>query len=320
MQVRANGLAIEVDQRGPIDGEPLLLIMGLGMQLIAWPDELVDALVAKGFRVVRFDNRDTGLSEGFDAAGVPNLAVAALRWLLRLPVRAPYGIADMAADALGVLDALGIERAHVCGASMGGMIAQHLAARHPDRVRSLALMMTTSGSRRLPQPAGHVRRALLARPRGNGPQAVVAHLERLLHLIGSPDYRPDPAEFHRRLVATVERAWRPAGTARQLVAVAADGERTPLLRRITAPTVVIHGKADPLVPVACGEDLAHHIAGARIDIVPGMGHDLPAPLLARFAEAIAANARRAGPNAGQSTHDACQPLAPVGGADDGMDG
>jgi pimeloyl-ACP methyl ester carboxylesterase len=194
----------------------------------------------------------------------------------------------MAADALGVLDALGIAQAHVCGASMGGMIAQHIAAKHPQRVKRLTLMMTTSGSRRLPQPRAHVQRALLRRPDGSDPQAVVAHLERLLNLIGSPAYRPDPQRFRERLRATVTRAWRPAGTARQLCAVAADGDRTPLLRHIVAPTTVIHGRDDPLVPVACGEDLAHRIAGARLELIPGMGHDLPLALLPRFADAIAA--------------------------------
>lgn len=286
MRVRANGLDIEVDVQGPENGEPLLLIMGLGMQLVAWPQAFVDLLVARGLRVIRFDNRDAGLSQGFDALGVPNMPVAALRYVLRMRVNAPYSVADMAADALGVLDALGIQQAHVCGASMGGMIAQHLAARHPERVRSLALMMTTSGSRRLPQARAHVQRALLSRPDGRDPAQVVAHLERLLHLIGSPGYRPEPEVFRARLRATVDRAWRPAGTARQLVAVVADGDRTPLLQRIHAPTVIIHGRDDPLVPPACGEDLAHRIAGARIDLVPDMGHDLPDALLPRFAAAL----------------------------------
>jgi pimeloyl-ACP methyl ester carboxylesterase len=169
---------------------------------------------------------------------------------------------------------------------MGGMIAQHLAARHPQRVKSLALMMTTSGSRRLPQARAHVQRALLTRPDSSDPERVVAHMERLLHLIGSPAYRPEPEAFRARLRATVERAWRPAGSARQLVAVVADGDRTPMLQQIVAPTVVIHGREDPLVPPACGEDLAHRIAGARIDLVPGMGHDLPDALLPRFAAAL----------------------------------
>jgi pimeloyl-ACP methyl ester carboxylesterase len=288
MQITANGLRIEVDDQGPRDGEAVLLVMGLGMQLIAWPQEFVDLLVARGLRVIRFDNRDAGLSQGFDALGTPNLALAGVRYMLHLPVHAPYTMADMAADALGVLDALGIASAHVVGASMGGMIAQHLAARHPQRVKSLALMMTTTGSRRLPQPALRVRRALMSRPDGRDPDAVVAHLERLLTLIGSPGYRPEPAAFRARLQATVARAWRPAGTVRQICAVMADGDRTPLLQHIVTPTVVIHGREDPLVPPACGEDLARRIAGARLDLVPGMGHDLPLPLLARFAAAVRA--------------------------------
>lgn len=287
MQVRAGEVMLEVDDRGPRDGEPVLLIMGLGMQLVAWPEALVDDLVARGHRVIRFDNRDAGLSQGFDERGVPNLAVAALRWWLRLPVHAPYSLADMAADALALLDVLGIARARVCGASMGGMIAQHLAARHPDRVSRLILMMTSSGARRLPQARPQVRRALLARPKGQGADAAVAYLEHLFHLIGSPGHRPDPALLHERLRASVERAWRPAGTARQLCAVASDGDRTPLLRRIVAPTTVIHGRDDPLIPAICGEDLARHIHGARLELLPGMGHDLPDALLPRLAELIA---------------------------------
>jgi pimeloyl-ACP methyl ester carboxylesterase len=293
MKLSANGLQLEVDVQGPPGGEPLLLVMGLGMQLVAWPQELVDALVARGFRVIRFDNRDIGLSQGFDALGVPNMAVAALRYFLRLPVRSPYRLADMARDAVGVLDALGIAQAHVCGASMGGMVVQHLAAEHPQRVKSLSLMMTTSGSRRLPQARARVQRALLTRPDGRDPAAVVAHLERLLQLIGSPGYRPEPEAFRARLQATVARAWRPSGAARQLVAIVADGDRTPLLARITAPTNVIHGSDDPLVPPACGEDLARRIPGATLDLVPGMGHDLPDLLLPRFAEQIARLAARA---------------------------
>jgi pimeloyl-ACP methyl ester carboxylesterase len=293
MQVPANGVQIEVDDQGPAGAEPLLLIMGLGMQLIAWPQELVQLLVMRGFRVLRMDNRDAGLSQGFDHLGVPNLAWAGMRYAMRLPIRAPYSIADMAADALGVLDARGIARAHVCGASMGGMIAQHLVARHPQRVKSLTLIMTTTGARRLPQPSMRVRRALLSRPDGRDEAAVVAHLEGLLGVIGSPAYPPEPAQLRQRLQALVRRAWRPAGTARQITAVAADGDRSALLPRIQAPTHIIHGQADPLVPVAAGHDLAARIAGASCDIVPGMGHDLPQQLLPRYAEGIAANAARA---------------------------
>ena len=292
MRVQANGLGIEVDDRGPPEAPVMLLVMGLGMQLTAWPDELVDLLLQRGFRVVRFDNRDVGLSQGLDELGVPNLPLAALRYWLRMKVRAPYRLADMADDALGVLDALGIGAAHVCGASMGGMVAQQLAVRHPQRVRSLALMMTSSGARHLPQARPAVRRALLSRPKAGDTAAIEAHLQRLFGLIGSPGYPPEPERLRQRLQASVARAWRPAGTARQLVAIVADGDRTPLLARISAPTCVIHGRDDPLVPPASAHDLVAHIAGAQLNLIPGMGHDLPLELLPRFADALQANALR----------------------------
>lgn len=292
MRIVANGLQIEVDAQGPEQGDPLLLIMGLGMQLIGWPEELVQMLAARGFRVIRHDNRDVGLSQGFDRHGVPSVMLAALRHRLRLKVDAPYRIADMAGDALGVLDALGIERAHVCGASMGGMIAQHLAAKHPLRVKSLTLIMTTSGARDLLQPRPAVVRALLSRPARADLPTYTAHMSRVLKVIGSPGFPPDPQRVQQRLKASFERAYRPAGTARQLVAVAADGDRSPLLQSIVAPTQVIHGAADPLVPPPAAHDLAAKIRGAQLDLVPGMGHDLPLALLPRIAQGIAGNAAR----------------------------
>ena len=292
MKIAANNLQLEVDIQGPADGEPLLLIMGLGMQLIAWPEALVAQLVARRFRVIRFDNRDIGLSEGFDHAGMPNLVQAGMRSVLGLSVTPAYHLRDMAHDALGVLDALGIQRAHVCGASMGGMIAQHLAAHHPMRVKSLTLIMTASGARRVSQPGWRVRQAMLSRPKSRDLHEVVAHMEGLWALIGSPAHRPDPVALRQRLEASVRRAYRPAGSARQLMAILADGDRSPFLGRITAPTAVIHGAADPLVPPAAGQDLANKIGGATLDLVPGMGHDLPEPLLPRIATGIAAAAAR----------------------------
>jgi pimeloyl-ACP methyl ester carboxylesterase len=293
MKISANGLSIEVDDQGPPHGQPLLLIMGLGMQLLAWPDELVQQLLARGFRVIRFDNRDIGLSQHFDTEGVPSLPLAAVRYALHLKLKVPYGLQDMAADALGVLDALGIAQAHVCGASMGGMIAQHLAAGHPGRVRSLTLMMTSAGARSLPQPSLSVRQALVRRPAGHDAASLVAHFQRLYAVIGSPDYPSDPERLRQRLLATVQRSWHPAGTARQLLAVMADGDRTPMLARIQAPTCVIHGDADPLIPVAAGHHLARHVRGAEADFIAGMGHDLPLPLLPRFVAGISAAAARA---------------------------
>lgn len=293
MRVEANRLHIEVDDQGPRDGPVMLLVMGLGMQLIAWPQALVQMLVDRGFRVVRFDNRDIGLSQGFDQAGVPNMALAGLRHALHLPVRSPYSLADMAGDALGVLDALGVPRAHVCGASMGGMIAQHMAVLAPARVASLTLMMTSSGSRHLPQPPRHLQRTLMSRPMGHhSVDAAVAWILRVLQAIGSPAYPADPAVRHQRVLTSVQRAWNPGGSVRQLLAVVADGDRSLLLPRITQPTLVIHGTDDPLVPLACGQDLARRIPDARTDFIAGMGHDLPDALLSRFAQGMADNAAR----------------------------
>ena len=294
MKLAANGLQLEVDDRGPPAGAPMLFIMGLGMQLIAWPEELLRPLLSAGLRVVRMDNRDAGLSQGFDHLGVPTLPWAGVRWALHLPLHPPYTLADMADDAAGVLDALGIASAHVCGASLGGMVAQHLALRHPAKVRSLALLMTTSGARHLPQPPMRVRGALLHRPDGSDPDRVVDHLERLMRMIGSPGYPPTPEALRQRLQASVARAWRPAGSARQLLAVLADGDRTPLLGRIRAPTVVVHGRDDLLVPFACGEQLAAAIPGARLHAIDGMGHDLPPALMPQIAGVLMDNARRPG--------------------------
>ena len=292
MNISANGLQIEVDVQGPPDGEPLLLIMGLGMQLIGWPDELVQMLVAQGFRVIRHDNRDVGLSQGFEHLGVPNVVLGALRQRVGLQVNAPYRVADMAADALGVLDALGVHQAHVCGASMGGMIAQHIGATHPERVKSLTLIMTTSGARALPQASLGVQRVMLSRPSSIDLGAYTAHMAKVLAAIGSPAYPPEPTRLQNRLQASFTRAYRPAGTARQLMAIVADGDRSPLLKAISAPTRVIHGELDPLVPVPAAHDLVRKINGAEPDIVPGMGHDLPLPLLPRIAQGIAENAAR----------------------------
>jgi pimeloyl-ACP methyl ester carboxylesterase len=287
-RVAANGLQIEVDVQGDEAGVPTLLIMGLGMQLTAWPEPLVQQLVERGRRVIRMDNRDAGLSDGFDHLGMPSVAWAALRHSLRLRVRSAYSIADMARDAVGVLDALRIEHAHIVGASMGGMVAQHIAASHPQRVSALTLMMTSSGARHLPGPSAKARAAMLDR-RGLNPRdvdGIVDRLERVFGIIGSPAYQAPREVMRARLRASVERAYRPAGVARQLIAIAADGDRSALLARITAPTLIVHGAIDPLVPVAAARDLHAKIAGSTLEVIDGMGHDLPEGLWGRLAEAM----------------------------------
>ncbi len=294
MKISANDVLLEVEDHGPTDGAPLLLIMGLGMQLVAWHEEFVDSLVQRGFRVIRFDNRDIGLSQRFDELGVPNLPLLGIKATLGLTVHSPYTLADMAADTAGLLDALNIPAAHVCGASMGGMIAQHLAVRHPERVKSLTLMMTTSGARKLPQPSMKVRAALLSRPAKPGDvDSIIDHYVQLYRVIGSPGYPAGDEFLQRRLGLSVRRSYRPRGVARQLAAIVADGDRTALLAKITAPTAVLHGRDDPLVPVAAGHDLAAKIAGASLEVIDGWGHDLPMPLWPRFVQVIEGAAARA---------------------------
>ncbi len=287
----ANGIRIAFDTAGDPKSAPLLLVHGLGMQLTAWPEEFVDGLVELGFYVIRFDNRDCGLSTKFERAGTPNLPLAWLKARVGWPLRPAYRLADMAEDALGVLSALGVARAHVVGVSMGGMIGQILAARHPERVSSLTSVMSSSGRRGLPGPTRAVREALLRRPANpRDADAVLEQAMVLLRAIGSPSYPTPEKHLRRRVARSLRRNCCPAGVARQMVAVAASGDRTELLRAIRVPTLVIHGAADPLVPLACGIDTAERVPGARLEVIEGMGHDLPAQLLERLIALIDAHA------------------------------
>jgi pimeloyl-ACP methyl ester carboxylesterase len=294
MQLPANGLAFEVEDHGPPSGEPLVLIMGLGMQLVAWPDGLVQALVKSGFRVIRFDNRDIGLSQHLASLGVPSMPLQVARYALRLPLRPPYTLADMADDTAGLLDALGLASAHVCGASMGGMVAQHLARRHPRRLRSLTLMMTTSGARALPQPSWRVRQALLTPPGSpDNLPALVERAVRLYRLIGSPGYPTPEDQLRARVSTALQRSYRPDSVSRQLLAIVGDGDRSPWLGEIAAPVQIVHGEDDVLVPPAAAHDLKARLKGAELDLVPGMGHDLPQALWPRFAANVRSAAARA---------------------------
>ena len=290
-QATANGISITYEDKGPRDAPAILLVMGLGGQLTLWPDEFVDALVARGFRVIRYDNRDVGLSTRFDAAGVPNLKWMFVKAALKLPVRSAYTLADMAADGVALLDHLGIERAHVVGASMGGMIAQHIAARYPERVLSLTSVMSTTGNRRLPRSDKEAMRVLTSRPMSGDPEDMIAFSVRAARVIGSPGYPAAEERLQRRVRIDFERGWYPQGVARQMAAIVADGDRRPMLKSIGAPTLVIHGEDDPLVPLAAGRDTAANIAGARLLTIPGMGHDLPLALVDTLADAIAGHAK-----------------------------
>lgn len=279
MKIKSNGIDIEVEDTGADGGQAdrpvVLLIMGLGMQLVHWPPAFVSALVDAGYRVIRFDNRDVGLSTHLDHLGVPNLVWAGLQHKLGFSPRAPYTLHDMAQDALAVLDARGVARAHVVGVSMGGMIAQRLALAAPQRVASLTSIMSSSGARGLPNADPRIVKTLLSRPASAAPQDVLDHYVRLFTAIGSPDFRVPEAEMRDRILAGITRSYRPVGTMRQLLAVVADDQRARELPRIACPTLVLHGHADLLVPFACGEDTAQRIPGARLVGIPGMGHDLP---------------------------------------------
>ena len=266
---------------------PLLLVMGLGMQLIHWDRELCELFAGRGFHVIRFDNRDAGLSTKIKGP-VPNV----MRLMAGLPTRVPYLLDDMAADTFGLLDHLGIERAHVVGTSMGGMIAQTMAIRRPERMLSLASMLSTTGDRRLGTPKLRVWSVLMRRaPRDR--DAYIRYFVRVFRMIGSPAYRVDDERLRELAAATYDRCHYPAGTARQLGAIMASGSRTSALRELDVPTVVIHGESDPLVPVRAGIATARAIPAAELITIPGMGHDMPKELWPTYVDAIAKNAERA---------------------------
>jgi pimeloyl-ACP methyl ester carboxylesterase len=275
MKFRANHIEIEVEQNGDPSHPAVLLVMGLGMQLIAWPPTVIAPLVQAGYRVITFDNRDIGLSTKMENGPRISFVWQVLRAKMGLPVRTHYALQDMALDALGVLDALEIPQAHVVGVSMGGMIAQRMALHAPQRVKSLTSIMSSSGHKGLPDAKPHVVRALLGKPRSPAPQDIVAHYVKLFGIIGSPAFPVETQLLRDRILAGVQRSYYPKGTQRQLLAIVADrGVRSAQLPRITAPTLVIHGSADALVPDAHGRDTAQRIPGARFVGIEGMGHDL----------------------------------------------
>ncbi|MDQ3059648.1 MAG: alpha/beta hydrolase [Pseudomonadota bacterium] len=302
MKLQANELDIEVEDSGAgldAQGRPrpvVLLIMGLGMQLIAWPPELVQGLVAAGYRVVRFDNRDAGLSHKLEALGKPALVWAGLKYRLGWRIKPPYSLQDMALDALGVLDALQVDKAHVVGASMGGMMAQRLALLAPQRVLSLSSIMSSSGARGLPQPRPEVAHAVLSRPTDKSIESAIEQTVRLLKVIGSPGFPMSDAQLRERVSAAARRSFYPQGIFRQMMAVMADSSRAQALASLAVPTLVVHGRHDPLVPFACGEDTARRIPGARLIGIDGMGHDLPPGVVALLLELLTAHfgAARAG--------------------------
>lgn len=292
-QIKANGIAIEYVTYGAESAPVILLIMGLGAQMTRWPLPLIQQFVAKGYRVVTFDNRDVGLSEKFDAAGPADMAAIMAARMAGKPVEAAYTLDDMADDAAGLLGALQIAKAHIVGASMGDMIAQVFAARHPGKTLSLTSIMSTTGNPALPPAKPEAMAVLMNRPDPDDFKALVEHAVKSQMTVGSPGYPPDPAMLKRQAVADLNRSTYPVGVSRQMAAIMASGDRRAALKAIVAPTVVVHGSDDPLVPVEGGRDTAANIPGAELREIPGMGHDLPAALYPTIVDAVLAAAMRA---------------------------
>jgi pimeloyl-ACP methyl ester carboxylesterase len=289
-RIATNSIELHYESYGRASAPTILLIMGLGAQLTRWNRELCASLVARGFRVIRFDNRDCGLSTLCDSQPLPDLGAA----LRGVPLSVlPYSLETMAADSIGLLDALEIDQAHLVGASMGAAIAQIMAARYPDRVRSLTSIMSSSGNPLLPPPTAAAAMGLFApMPATRDRASIIADAIARYLPIASPGYPTPLADLQRMFGEEYDRCFYPQGVARQLGAFIASGDRRPLLRRITCPTVVLHGRSDPLIQVACGKDVADNIANAQMRVIEGMAHDLPVALTETFANAICAAAGR----------------------------
>jgi len=286
--VTANGIQIEYESFGDTSNPALLLIMGLGAQMIVWDTEFCQQIADRGFHVIRFDNRDVGLTTHFDDAPTPNVMAA----MMGDTSSASYKLSDMAADAAGLLDALRIPAAHIVGASMGGMIAQTFAIEHPDKTLSLCSIMSTTGDTAVGQPASEALELLISVP----PQTVEEAADRAVlaaKVIGGKRYPIDEERVRARAAEGWNRNHDDVGMARQLVAIMASGDRTPGLREVTVPTLVIHGVDDPLVTPSGGEATAKAIPGAELLNLEGMGHDLPMPLWPRIVDAIVENTQKA---------------------------
>lgn len=284
--VETNGIRIAFEEFGDRSDSTVVLVMGLGTQMTAWPEGLCEELVARGNHVVRFDNRDVGLSEKFDGAPQPNMLLVLVASVLGIPISVPYKLIDMAKDVVDLMDALDIDSTHIVGASMGGMISQLFAANFPDRCLSLTSIMSTSGRRRLPRARASVTKRLFTRPRSTDYDTRVAHMMETYRIIGSPGFPQSDMELESKIRATISDSDESDSRKRHLMATLASGSRVAELRRITAPTLVLHGRDDPLVPVAHGIDTARCISNSRIEIIDGWGHDLPRPLLPRITELI----------------------------------
>lgn len=289
--IRANNIDIFYEENGPADAPVILLVMGLGTQMIAWPEDMIQGLVDNGFRVIHYDNRDVGLSQRMDGAAASNLVWAMVKARFGLAMRPAYTLSDMAQDGIGLLDALGIQKAHVVGASMGGMIAQLMAVQHPERLFSMTSIMSSSGRPGLPGPRADIRKRLMA-PRPANPtreEAIRLGAEAIESISFADMKRPHDA-FVDMAARAFDRGYYPVGMKRQLLAIIADGSRVERLKTIQVPTLVVHGGADPLVPKEGSEDIARLVPGARLEIIDEMAHDLPPSQVGHMFSLIVAHA------------------------------
>ncbi len=287
IKASANDIEIVFDTFGGSTDPPMLLIAGLGRQLIDWDERFCEQLATAGFWVIRFDNRDVGLSTHLDEAGVPRVAklLNAAMQGQEVGFDAPYLLMDMAADALGLLDVLNIRSAHILGVSMGGAIAQTLTIEHPERVRTLISIMASNGDHALPHPTPEAA-ALLSTPAPNKRDPYIDYWVHVIRVLGSPGYPMDEIRVREWAERRFDRGLNPKGFARQWAAILASGSRKEQLKYVKIPTLVIHGKDDPLVPVECGIDTAAFIPGAKLMLIDGMGHELPVDVWPQLIEAI----------------------------------
>ena len=288
-RVEANGIEIVYDTFGEPSAPPMLLVMGLGGQMIAWDEEFCAALAAQGYWVIRFDNRDVGLSTKFDQAGVPDVLAMMQAQEQGEAIQPPYTLRDMADDVVGLLDTLEIESAHVVGISMGGMIAQTMAIHHPDRLRTLTSIMSSTGNPDLPPPRPEAV-AILVTPAPTDREGYVESAVKTWRVLDGPGFPFDEERTRERAGRAFDRGLSPEGTMRQLAAIMASGSRKEALQSVAVPTLVIHGDADPLVPVECGIDTANSVPGAELLIIEGMGHSLPPGATPRVVGAITRHA------------------------------
>jgi pimeloyl-ACP methyl ester carboxylesterase len=291
-QAQANDIHIEYETIGNPSSTPILLIVGLSAQLIYWDEAFCSRLAQAGLYVIRFDNRDAGLSTKFEAAGIPDMSDIIRKLMSGQKVTPPYTIEDMAADAVGLLDALKIEKAHICGMSMGGMIAQSLAIHYPQRVLSLISIYSTTGNPQLPQPKPEVMRLLLAPPPGERDLFIQFETD-VFRAFTGPRFGFNEEWIRETMGKAYDRAYYPQGTGRQLVAIMTQRNRKAELQGVKAPTLIIHGDSDPLVSVEAGKDTAEAVPGAKLVIMEGMGHDLPhGEAWARIANHIIAHTKK----------------------------